>query len=249
MTALWSGLFVLVALSPSLAETARHLVDEPWKSSALIVPLLLIALARAEGTPGGPLRRRALGWIVLAVGIELFAAGAGLLRWSRLSLGIAGFGWLRATSWTKPATAYLALLAVPLPSLASRLTSPALEQTWSRLAASVLPNVDSRSFPLRLHYGDGGVHLLVLGAALGAYAGLRHEESMARCFGLAAIGGLALLLLQPLAVLLAAGLAEIVGPGFARSFLDLALPWTAGLAVIFSVERHASQTIPTQEPA
>ncbi|MBW2243286.1 MAG: hypothetical protein JRH01_14965 [Deltaproteobacteria bacterium] len=249
MTALWSGLFVAIALSPSLVETARHLMAEPWKSSALVVPLLLVALARAEGKPGGPLRRPALGWIVLAVGIELLAAGAGLLRWSRLSLGIAGFGWLRATSWTKPTSAYLAFLAVPLPSFASRLTSPMLERTWSRLAASVLPNVDARNFPLPLHYGDGGLHLLVLGAALGAYAGLRHAESTARCFGLAAIGALALMLLQPLAVILAAGLAETVGPGFARGFLDLALPWTAGLAVIFSVERQASRSRSTREPA
>lgn len=249
MTALWSGLFLVFALSPSLAETARHLQQEPWKSSALIVPLLLIALARVERIPGAPLRRGALGWIVLAVGFELFAAGAGLLRWSRLALGLAGVGWLRGHSLTKPATAYLALLAVPLPSFASRLTSPALERTWAQLAARVLPGVELHRFPLPLHYGDGGLHLAVLGAALGAYAGLRHDQPRARCLGLAGVGALGLLLLQPLAVILAAGLAETVGVAVGRAFLDLALPWMAGAAVILSVERRAPGPRPTERPA
>ena len=249
MTASWSGLFVVVALSPSLAETARHLAEEPWKSSALIVPLLLIALVRVERTPGAPLRREALGWIVLAVGFELLAAGVGLLRWSRLALGLAGFGWLRANSLTKPATAYLAFLAVPLPSFASRLTSPALEQTWARLAAGVLPGVELHRFPVPLHYGDGGLHLALLGAALGSYAGLRHEQPLARCLGLAFAVALGLLLLQPLAVTLAAGLAELAGAGVARTFLDLALPWTAGAAVIFSVARREAGPRASAGPA
>ncbi len=239
MTALWLGLLVAFALSPSLAETARHLGEEPWKSSALVVPLLLVALARVERQPGAPLRRGALAWIALAVAWELFAAGSGVLRWSRLSLGLAGYGWLRATSLTRPASAALAFLAVPIPSFASLLTSPFLEHTWARLASQVLPGVGPYRFPVDLHHGDGGVHLTVLGTALGLYAGLRFGQPPLRRLGLAGVGALGLVLLQPLAVTLAGGIGQMVGAEGGRRFLDFALPWAAGAAVLLSVERRA----------
>lgn len=245
----WLALFVGIGLSPALAATAQALAADPWKLPALLVALLLLPLVRREREATRGLRLGGLLWIALAVALEILLIGSGRMRWARLSLGLGGFGWLRASRLASRGSAALALFCVPPPSLLSHATSPVLEGCWRGLAAAVLPGIEPGSFPLALHHGDGGLVPVLVGAAAGLYAMRRlgRGGAWAALRGLA-LGGVTGLVGQALGVVGAAAAAALLGPSAARRLLDLTPALLVLSGIVLWVElRVAALPAPSAE--
>lgn len=249
----WLALLVSFALSPTLVETARHLAEEPWKlPAALLVPLLLVPLVRAERaeTTGlAPLRGSGVAVMGLAVVLELLALAAGLPAWARLSLPLAAFGWLRAYSLLSLPSAALIFLALPPPTFASRVTSPWLEELWCRGAAALLPGVDAETFPVPIHPGDGGIAMLMLGAALGGWAARRFGRGGATVAIWACVGAGVGLACQGPGFLVAGVVGARIAPEMARHFLDLGPGLGLATAVVVAVSRQQPIPAPLQPKA
>lgn len=251
MSPLWLALLVGFALSPVLFDTARHLAEEPWKlPAAVLVPLLVLALVRAERADPAPFRRSGAVAMGLAIALEFVALMVGEPAWARLGLALAAFGWLRAFSLGSAPSAALLFLAIPPPTFASLFTSPELEEAWCHMAAAVLPGVEVELFPVAVHPGDGGIAMVMLGAALAGWRARWLGRSGNTTAIWAACGAVVGLACQPLGFVAAGWLGARGAPQMARHFLDLGPGLLLATAVVLSVGRRRPTPINSRpEPA
>jgi hypothetical protein len=241
---LWAALGI--ALSPSLVAITRLWVDEPWARPSALFFGLAIATAAREQASRDPRRD---GFLLVGIGVVLgvLAAGGGLARLGRPAFAVAVVGLARALGRPSPATALLAVWAIPLPFALFVALNPGLERwlggltahaatSWGLSASLGMYELEVAGQKLLLRPTDGGLPLMLYLAGIGWWGAARrgggvHQAAVAAIrlapFGLAA---------QVLA--LAAALALLFGgaPAAARATLDLcawpalalALFWVAG---------------------
>lgn len=212
---LWLAL--AVGFSPILVNLAQNLASHPEYRVILLAPVLLLLAARSDATREVPGRRDGL--VVVAVGalFQLLALIASFWTIGRLGLVLGAIGLARWQGHPRLAVMALLLFAIPLPGTVLAMPSPSLESALARFAAAFLGllglPVEAVGFSLLTPTGridlspaDGGALLAVALAALGWYAAARAGAAIPEAAKRALLWALLAVPIQPLVVLLGAGL-------------------------------------------
>lgn len=248
----WLGL--ALAASPVLLGWISDLRADPTDRYVAVPALALLALIVLDRHRRAP-RRPRLAAIALSLAALLLLGGIALdvVIIARLgaALGLCGLAAMHGRP--RLATAALGFALVPLPTTLLQLASPALETTLAVAASAILralgAEVDAVGPVLRgpgpvqlaLLATDGGLPTLVALASTGWALALARGGLPAQALHGAARAGVLVLLVQPLAMLLAAALVAAGQPDAARAFLSFgiyALVLVAALAL--ACRRRAS---------
>ncbi|MGH0037024.1 MAG: hypothetical protein ACQGVK_18520 [Myxococcota bacterium] len=247
---MWAAL--ALALSPVVFELASELPETRFGWSLLLAPLLLWRAERTAGGPSAP-APAALGWgfIVVALALELLGLAGDLLFAAGLAIPVAVLGMALATGRPSPQHAVLLFWLVPIPTAAHLLGTPRLESAVALLGAwpwQVVGVPLEVAGPL-IRLGGGllevtpyhdGLHLAVLLAGIGWYAGVRRCEGLLGAARCAAAGALLALPGQALAAVVAAGLLAAGLGGGAEWVLEYGVGLAAAVVGLSWVELRAA---------
>lgn len=246
---LWIGL--AVALSPSLVDLVGHWVAEPWaRYSALFVPLS-IACARRDASPCTP-RADGYALTLLGVGICAVAVAGGMSRFGRPGIALAAVGLARVIGAPGLPCALLAAFVVPIPralldalpglvELAGTGIAAASARGFELSARPVLEGIELAAPTGALHVGPehGGLPLAALLSGLGWYAAVRRGASVRAAAATALCWAPWALVIQPLGLVVAAGLLVAGVPRAAGVLLEPGVTLAVVAVSLYRIHAHA----------
>ncbi|MDJ0788378.1 MAG: hypothetical protein QNK05_16345 [Myxococcota bacterium] len=242
-------LFLALAASPVLLDTASHLLVRPWAAYCLVFWVLFVR--EVLRTPAG-YAPRASGWLLVAVAmsIELLLVRADWARWARPAVALAMAGAAIGIGHPRGWKIGLAFWTVPMPTLAASLASPQLERLYLK-AAELLATPLGHTFLVtqpktgitRLEVAagsmdfvaaDGGLYVATLLAGLGFYTALREGLEPSAVLRRMATFVVWALPLQIVAVGIAVAVLIAGWPEAARLGLSVG-PWLLATIGVFTV--------------
>lgn len=236
------------AFSPVLVDLARNLAADPRDLYTLLSPLLIgLVLVRGAGRRERGRFRGGLPLVGLGLALEVLGIVAASWSIARLGLPVAAFGLARATGCSGRVAA-LSFAAIPLPAFVLATGSPRIEGGLAEIGTSLLagaglalsargPLVCHGADCLELLSSDAGLVTAVMLAQLGWYSALREAGDLPEA-ALRAVRWLPwVLVVQPVAVLIAL-LATAVGlPDLGRAWLSYGVVALLAAGGIYAVER------------
>jgi hypothetical protein len=238
-------LALLVALSPSLYDLARHWVAHPWARYSLgFIPLFARVLVSDTRRPP----RRALGLLLIGVSVlgQMLAEVAAFPTVARPLLPTALIGGVLFTGIASPRTALLAFWLVPVPSvLMAQLGGDALAAKLADVAATAVTGfgatVIASEGALRTAASSiavpaqwGGSLLLVQLTGLAWYVGIRRGLS-ARATAIALVAAAAAAGPLQLGFITAGAAALAQGQAALGAFLVDPGSWLAPLLLAYAI--------------
>jgi hypothetical protein len=243
---LWAAL--AAALSPVLADLARHLAATPWARYSVVFLFLTIRAALRD-TTWASARGDGFVLLFLALGFEVLTVGGGIPRAGRVAIPLAVLGLARTRGYPRLAIAALIAWCVPVPNALVTMASPRLERglafasvgLWRDFGLALRlegAQVVARQGRLALEAADGGIPLLALLSGMGWYAATLRGGRLGNSIGTAGVWAFSALPLQIGAVFLAVGVAGLGAPEAARLGLSY-VPWIGAAMLSWRIAERA----------
>lgn len=249
----WVG--VLMALSPTIVHSIEVLARQSWSHYVIVAPFLLAICVRHESSAGITPPRVGVGSAVLllAMALQLLGIAGGSWSIARIGLPLAAMGVALALGRPPQLPMVLCFWVVPVPYFLVNITTPWAETLLAAGAASIAsmlgadvtasgPLIRSGDMRLELESFQGGVITALVLFELGWYSSVRGAHpSWIGALRTSLIYSLAVVVVQPVAVIVAVFIFRWQGPGMAELWLGHGVWLVTAAICIGSTEYRESK--------